>query len=353
VTGTVTAVICAFGPEPHLAEVVTAVIRSTSIRTEVIVVDNGSPACADLKAPVRVLRPGENTGFAGGCNLGARAATGDTLVFINSDALVEPDCLALLAEALHDPDVVLAGATVLVADEPGVVNSWGNPVHLLGFSWAGGYGYPASQARTGSRASVSGAVFGVRRQDFLDLGGLDERYFAYGEDVDLSLRAWLSGGAVEVLAPARAHHHYDFSRNPQKMYLLERNRLITVLTTYRARTLVALSPLLLAAELALFARSGRDGWRPQKVAGWRWLLTHRGYLRRRRNRVQGMRRLDDAVLFEHLDIDLDPPARFGMSVPPLGRAVMKKYWSSIGGRLAGLGQAEGQAAAGEGPVPGG
>ncbi len=59
VTRTVTAVICAFGAEPHLAEVVAAVARSTGVRTEVIVVDNGSPACEGLPPQTRVLRARE------------------------------------------------------------------------------------------------------------------------------------------------------------------------------------------------------------------------------------------------------------------------------------------------------
>lgn len=332
----VSAVICAFGPEPHLQQVVAAVQDSVGVQVEVVVVDNGSPACDELGSDLRVLKPAVNTGFAGGCNVGAAASTGSTVVFVNSDALVEPDCLALLHAQLRDSSVGLVGATVLVADEPGVVNSWGNPVHLLGFSWAGGYGHPVSQAVTGDRASVSGALFGMRRKDYLALGGMDPAYFTYGEDVDLSLRAWLEGRAVRVISSARAYHHYDFSRNPDKLYLLERNRLITVLTTYSGRTLVGLAPLLVAAELALLLQSRRDGWMSQKVAGWRWLARHGTYLRRRRNRVQGTRRAGDAELFAHLSVELDPPARFGMSIPAPWQRAISGYWQLLGSRIAGV-----------------
>lgn len=332
----VSAVICAYGPQPFLRQAVDAVLASRGVDVEVIVVDNGSPDCADLGDGVRILRPGRNTGFAGGCNLGARAARGDTLVFVNSDALVDQHCLARLHAAAWRPGTGLVGATVLIADEPDTVNSWGNPVHLLGFSWAGGYGHPAGQATGGRVASVSGAVFSVRRDLFAGLGGMDSEYFAYGEDVELSLRCWLLGLAVVVLADALAWHHYDFARNDLKMYLLERNRLITVLTTYRARTLLGLAPLLLAAEAALYARSRREGWAAQKVAGWRWLATHRGCLRARRNRIQGTRRVADDALFEILSVDLDPPARFGMSLSPRWRRAVCRYWQHAGRRVAGF-----------------
>ncbi len=330
----VTAVICAYGDQPHLHDVIASLRASEQVSVEILVVDNGSPDCADLPDGVVVVEPGWNTGFSGGCNLGARHAKGTTLVFVNSDAVVDAHCLALLHEHAADGDVV--GATILVADEPDTVNSWGNPVHLLGFSWAGGYGHPAAEATGGAVASVSGAVFAVRRDAYLQLGGMDDEYFAYGEDVDVSLRAWLSGRQVRVLSAARAWHHYDFSRNPAKMYLLERNRLITVLTTYQARTLVALAPLLLAAETGLLVRSRREGWSDQKLAGWRWLAAHRRYLRARRNRLQGTRRVPDAQVMARMTLSLDPPRRFGMSIPASWQGAIDAYWRVIGAPLAGV-----------------
>ncbi len=257
-------------------------------------------------------------------------------MFVNSDARVDPDCLARLHEHLDEPGAGLVGATVLLAEEPGTVNSWGNPVHLLGFSWAGGYGHPAAEAHSGPQASVSGAVFAVRRDLYARLGGMDSVYFTYGEDVDLSLRTWLQGARVEVLAEAVAWHHYDFSRNPDKMMLLERNRLITVLTTYQGRTLLALSPLLLASEAALGLRSMREGWLSKKVAGWRWLVGNRRYLRARRNRIQGQRRTGDDTLIPRLSVALDPPGRFGMSVPGGAQRLIDGYWRHIGIPVAGL-----------------
>ncbi len=325
----VSAVICAYGHQPHLAESVAALRGSRDVTVEVIVVDNGSPQVAGLSG-VTVLKPGFNTGFTGGCNLGARAAAGQTLVFVNSDAIVEPDCLAVL----HRDVEGLLCATVVLGEEPDVVNSWGNPVHVLGFSWAGGYGHPLAEAVPGPVASVTGALFAVPRDVYLELGGMDERYFAYGEDVELSLRARLAGLPVAV-SDARASHYYDFSRNDLKMYLLERNRLVTVFTVYEGRTLLALAPLMLAAEVALTLTSLRDGWWQQKRQGWVWLATHRRYLRRRRNRIQGTRRLPDGELLKVLTDDLDPPQRFGMGVPEGARRLIRSYWQHVGRRVAG------------------
>ena len=112
----VTAIICAYGHQPHLRKAIAALRASEGVGVEILVVDNGSSECADLPGDVVLLQPGWNTGFSGGCNLGARHATGSTLVFVNSDAMVDAQCLALLHEQAAGGDVV--GATILVADEP-------------------------------------------------------------------------------------------------------------------------------------------------------------------------------------------------------------------------------------------
>ena len=109
-----------------------------------------------------------------------------------------------------------------------------------------------------------------------------------------------------------------------------------MLTTYEGRTLIAVAPLLVAAEGALFLRSRREGWAGQKVAGWRWLVSHRRYLRSRRNRVQGTRRVADRGLLPQLSITLDAPARFGMSVSDRAQRLVRGYWDTVGHRVAGV-----------------
>src|SRR2546426_7893698 len=100
----VTAVILAYGAEERLEEAVAAVLASTGVDLDLILVDNGctTDGVANVKDLDRVtlLTPAGNTGFAGGCNLGVAQAAGDYLLFVNSDAVVAPDVAAkLVAEA--------------------------------------------------------------------------------------------------------------------------------------------------------------------------------------------------------------------------------------------------------------
>jgi GT2 family glycosyltransferase len=330
----VSAVLLAYGAEPTLVEAVDAVLSSTGIDVDVVLVDNGCTSDAvgqlDGRDRVAVVRPGANTGFAGGCNLGAARTDAPLLAFVNGDAIVDPPALGRLAAALDDPSVGLVSGSVRLADRPELVNSAGNPVHFSGLSWAGGLGEPASShAHSTDVASVSGAAMMVRRDDFEALGGFNELMFAYLEDAELSLRTWARGLRCVYVPDSVVMHHYEFSRNPAKMYLLERNRLILLATLYERRTLLLLWPALLGLELALLLLAARQGWLRQKLAGYRWLLAHRAEVTRRRRLVQSTRRHGDEVLAPLLTGDVAPGPDAGMSAPRPARWLSRAYWRLV------------------------
>ncbi|HET6625707.1 MAG TPA: glycosyltransferase family 2 protein [Nocardioidaceae bacterium] len=330
----ISAVVLAYGAEPLLSECVLALLQSEGAEVDVVLVDNGctTDAVDDLAGQpgVTVVRPGRNTGFAGGCNLGAAHATGDHLAFVNGDAVVAPDALAALARALEDPSVGLVSGSLRLYERPEVMNSAGNPVHYLGLSWAGGLGEPASDhARTARVASVTGAAAMCRRATWDALGGFCEPMFAYCEDADLSLRAWQRGWSVLYVPDAVVLHRYEFSRNDLKMYLLERNRLFMLLTLYERRTLLLLLGPMLALELAMLAVSLRQGWWRQKVRGWWWLLRHRRLLRERRAEVQSVRTVPDAELAALLTDDFRPGAESGVEPVAALSFVSAIYWKLV------------------------
>jgi GT2 family glycosyltransferase len=330
----VTAVVLAYGEQPFLHDVVDRLLASTGVSVHVVVVDNGctSPSLEPLRdrPGVTLLEPGTNTGFTGGCNLGAAEARSELLAFINSDALVEPGALAELAKVAARPEVGIASASVRLAEKPELLNSAGNPVHVLGLSWAGHLGEPAADFPVELPiASASGAALMVRREVWQALGGFTERFFAYSEDADLSLRCWQQGWQVVYVPSAVVLHHYEFGRNAAKFYLLERNRLIMVLSIYERRTLLLLAPALLAFELAMLAVAVINGWLPAKLRGYRWLLRERRWLAGHRRDVQRVRTRRDR------DVSSLLTARFEQTVLPLPRGggllngAMSAYWGVI------------------------
>jgi GT2 family glycosyltransferase len=330
----VSAIVLAYGEQPYLLDVVDALLASRGVEVDVVLVDNG---CTDQdmdllrsRAAVQVLEPGYNTGFTGGCNLGAQAASGDLLAFVNSDAIVEPDALAALASVAVRAEVGIASASLRLGSDPELMNSAGNPLHVLGLFWAGALGETAQrhQAET-DIASATGAAMMVRRDVWTVLRGFTEPFFAYCEDADLSLRCWQAGWSVRFVPTAVVRHHYEFSRNPSKWYLLERNRLAMLLCDYEPRTLLLLLPPLLALEVALLLVASAGGWFGAKLRGYHWLWRHRRWLRRRRSELRAVRCRSDRELAHLLTPSFDSQVLpLPVGTAPLN-AAMRTYWAVV------------------------
>lgn len=328
-------VVLAYGPEPYLADCVRAVLDSVDdqgneLILDIVVIDNGAPAAVSALAPaprVQVVRPPSNLGFAGGCNLAVQGSDADLFVFVNSDAIVAPAAVHRLCQELQDDSRGLVSGAIRLADAPDSMNSVGNPVHFLGLVWAGGYGEPASRHAAGTDiASISGAFFACRATTWRTLGGFDERYFAYHEDTDLSLRAWQAGYRVGYVPGAIAAHHYEFSRTPTKQFLLERNRWITLLTDFPAAVLAVTAPALVAFELAVLVIAARQGWLRDKLRSYRWLLGNLGYLRTRRKQVRSSNALSDRQFADLLTARLEPAVLGPLPGLRIVNAVLAAYW---------------------------
>ena len=261
----VSAVVLAFRDEPWLERCVHALLASTGVDVDVVLVDNGcTDGAVERLAPtpgVVVVRPGENLGFAGGLRTRARRSR-PASSWRSSTAISwsrPTRCSELVAFAAK-PGIGIAQPSIRLSDDPSRLNSDGNEVHFLGYSWCGGFGKPAS-IRTAPRSitSVMGAAMVLRRELWDELGGFEDRYFAYHEDVELSRRCWYRGLELVNVPSAVVIHRYEFGREPSKIYLSERNRLLFVLTAYQSRTLLVLALPLIAVELAALAGSAVTG----------------------------------------------------------------------------------------------
>ena len=328
----VSAVIVAYGPEPWLRRSIEAVLASEGVVTEVVLVDNGgTEGMVDelgRLAGVTVVDPGDNIGFAAGCNRGVAVAQFPLVALVNPDAIVEPDALAELARVASDPRIGIATASVRLAEHPDLLNSAGNDVHFLGVSWSGCFEEPATDhAAERSVTAASGAAMMARRETWASVGGLTETFFAYYEDAELSLRCWQQGLEVRYVPTAVVVHRYEFSRNQLKYYLLERNRLILVITTFSTRHLLLMAPAFVALEFAIIASAASQGWLGAKLRGYGWLIRHLGWLRRHRAEIQGQRTVPESALVERFTDRLQP----GNLPPPKALAPLDRllagYWA--------------------------
>ncbi len=236
----VTAVVVSYFTGPLLGRSV-ASLRAQPEIAEIIIVDNGNlpgevaAAAKDGGGAVRVLSGHGNIGFAAGCNLGAKAATGEYLLFFNPDAVMPEGGLGRLLQdgaSLQRP--WLMGAKLVGPDgveQQGsrrrVLTPWRAFVEAARlYRLAPNHPYfqrfnlhtddcPAALTET---PTLSGAVMFLPRGDYEAVGGMDERYFLHLEDVDFCLRFAKAGGRVWFNPHVAVTHYKSSSRaNPVKI----------------------------------------------------------------------------------------------------------------------------------------
>ena len=205
-------VIVNFDGERLLPDCLAALRAQTLAPTEVVVADNGSRdgSLALLRArhpDVGVLELHRNHGFAGGANRGVAATHAPWVCVLNSDATPAPDWLATLAAAPRD-DRTWALGSVLVSASSGRIESAGDQYHPAGFAYKLLRDEPLSALPDEPYAvfAAPGAAPVFRRDVFDRLGGYEERFFLYYEDVDLAFRAVLAGYHALMVPAARVTH---------------------------------------------------------------------------------------------------------------------------------------------------
>jgi GT2 family glycosyltransferase len=170
---------------------------------EVIIVDNGSSdnSIENIQAKwpgidFQIRRMDKNIGFATANNMGARLASGEWLALLNSDAFPDPGWLEnLLQAADREPKFSFFASRQLQARAPHLLDGAGDAYHISGLAWRRFAGFPANQfgLDSGEVFSACAAAALYSRQAFLQVGGFDEDFFSYHEDVDLGFRLRLQG----------------------------------------------------------------------------------------------------------------------------------------------------------------
>ena len=268
-----------------------------------VLVDNasedGSVAHVRSHFPsVRVLEAGANLGFAAGNNLALRQATTTHVVLLNNDTLVRPGWLAALVSAADsDPRAGAVQAKLLFAGRPGVIQSAGTLLLSDGSAGDRGFGEP-DDGRFSRREEVFGACAAAalyRREALDDVGLLDEAFYMYYEDVDLSWRLRLAGWKVLYEPAAVVDHVHSATSGPDSGFMrfhAERNRLLMVLKN-------APWDFVVASYRSLGSRAARPGESPAgaRASRLRVALSFLSHLPRAlvaRARIRSRRRVGDA-----------------------------------------------------------
>ena len=196
-----------------------------AVVSQIIVVDNGSSdgsTDAIEETPgLNIIRTGANLGFAAACNIGAAECHSPYLLFLNPDTRVEPESLSVPLTFMERPVNSRVGVCgIQLRDESGGVSRSCARFPTLGRLVAGALGLDklpgfrssgmrmSDWAHEDTRAvdQVMGAFFLIRRELFESVGGFDERFFVYFEEVDLSFRCRQAGWESMFLSEAHAFH---------------------------------------------------------------------------------------------------------------------------------------------------
>lgn len=320
----ISVIIVSYQSGPTLARCMAALRAQTFKDFEVLLVDNasddGAPEAVAADDPtIRLLQPGSNLGFAVGNNLAARAARGRWLVLLNPDAYAAPDWLETLIDgAARHPDVRCFTSLQLAADEPDLMDGAGDVMTSAGIPFRGGYRRRLPpDLPEGEVFSACGAATLIQRELFLTVGGFDERFFCYCEDVDLGYRLRLLGEATLLLPLARVEHVGSASTGVRSEFSIfhgSRNRIWTFLKNTPPLLLWLTAPLHVAVTaglLLLHLRRGDAGpaWRGIQAAFKRQDLDP---ILASRREIQAARKAGSFDILRAMAID--PVAFFGRRI---------------------------------------
>lgn len=251
----------------YLWRCVDALLAQTMGDFEAVIVDNGSSDGSLDKLPadprLRVDRAGCNLGFAAGNNRAAAGAPGAYIAFLNPDAIPLSDWLERLSAAADArADVALFGSLQVQDDDPSLIDGAGDVYFFAGTSWRQGRGAPRGAA--GGQYPVFGACAAaalIRRDWFERLGGFDEDYFCYFEDVDLAFRLRVMGGTCLQVNDAVVRHAGSATTGAGSDFVLyhtTRNQIWTFLKAMPAPLLALLAPVHAALVLAKWLSAVRE-----------------------------------------------------------------------------------------------
>jgi GT2 family glycosyltransferase len=290
----VAVVIVNYNGEGLLPDCLAALAAQTRAPAEIVVADNGSRdgSLALLRAQhpgVGVLELGHNLGFAGGANRGVAVTSAAWVCVLNSDATPAPDWLAELTAAPRDERTWALGS-VLVSAATGRIESAGDQYAPAGYAYKLLRDRPLEDLPSEPYPvfAAPGAAPVFRRDVFDALGGYEERFFLYYEDVDLAFRAVLAGYHALLVPSARVRHRLGAttrSRARGRFYVARNSVWCAV------RCLPDATPRVLARRWASELRTNRPRRLvPVELAGRAAGLAGLGRALRDRRAIQAARR---------------------------------------------------------------
>jgi GT2 family glycosyltransferase len=321
----VSVVIPNFNGERLLSRCLYSVLGSDYPNYEVILVDDGSTdqsiqLVKELFATDRhlsVVCNKENLGAAAARNCGTARSRGAILVYLDNDAEVHPAWLKGLVETLQiDPMIGIAQSKLLQEDKTHIACAGELIIPYTGWIVIKGFGDKADAFSHIESICASSGSMAVKREVIDYMGPFDSNMpFLPFEDLDFSVRAWVSGYRVVLAPSSKVYHDSRAKGTSQKRkirleYSAHRNSLRLLLKNFEMKTLVQYLPLSIAAMIfrAIVGLERREA-SPflGLIRGFHWNLVNARDTLRERARIQSkLRRTGDKEIFQQISIRLSP-----------------------------------------------
>ena len=304
-----------------LSECLESISNTNFENFETIVVDNASTdnSVASVRSNypnVKLIENDKNYGYAGGCNIGAEAASGDFLIFLNNDTVQEKDWISNLIKTINSDDKI-------AAVQPKILNYYNRNV----FDYAGGSGghmdiycFPFARGRIFSFQEndegqynnkekcfwSSGTCFMVRRELFQKSGGFDESFFAHMEEIDLCWRLYAMGFEVWVEPDSVVYHKNALTLpmySHKKYYLNHRNSLLMLLGNYSIKNIFLIGiPRLILEKIACLYSILMLDWRhfTAILRSLFWIIFHPNVIMKKRKSFSKIRTITDKKIMENM-----------------------------------------------------
>lgn len=330
-------IIVGYNSKKYLQECFESIFLSTYKKFNVIFVDNcstdGSAKFVEENFPeVQTIISKINTGFAGGNNIAIKRAVelrSEYVFLLNPDTVIDEKCLEILMEHA-DQDTILQSLLLLHRDgqKTNIINSSGNDLNFLGLSYCGNLDKNAKIISPEPRniSLASGAAMFVATKVIRKIGLIDTDYFMYHEDVDFCWRARLAGFGIKLIPESIIWHKYNFSRNKNKLYYFERNRLLFITKNYPVNILFLIFVPFVIHEFLMIAHSIFNGWFVLKIQAYKdYFLMLPRFIRKRQKQIIKTKTKDTLVYYSS---EIKVPY-FSNPLTATYNLWLKTYWGII------------------------
>ncbi|MDP6533109.1 MAG: glycosyltransferase family 2 protein [Candidatus Marinimicrobia bacterium] len=293
---------------------------TTYPNVELIMVDNASEdesvAYVNKRYPeVKIIEAGGNIGYSAGNNLGIKHADSEFVLLLNNDVEVTPGWLEPIMEEFQSDESIAAVQPkirhMINRDEFEYAGASGGFMDIYGFPFLRGRLFYTIEKDTGQYDDnkdlfwASGASIAIRKSVLDETGGLDDDFVHHMEEIDLCWRMLLMGYRLRVRTDSLIYHYAGGTIKPDsfmKVYWNHRNSVFMMIKNYSRKRLATVLPIRILLDYLVVIKAALTFDKEKITAvleGHKWLIKQLPMMRKKRKKIQSMRKVDDNAL-DHL-----------------------------------------------------